>query len=154
MSDSAEVAFDGKLFHPDSVLAAAHVLARNLRIELADDGEGGTLAYVSPASGADTLRDEAAAQELRRRIAVETRPLRQFIVTQSLLAAGGERQASAAALSPAPNPVQISEIDRLIDEAEKEIEKKVSVFEAAGNSNPAGEDGGRIHSDPNKGKAP
>ena len=154
MSDTAELEFDGSLYKPDSVLAAAHALARRLRVWLKPDGRGGTLALVSPADGADALRDEAAAQELRRRIAVETRPLREYIVTQALLAAGGERQAPAGT-APAPlSPEEEAEVDRLIAEAEKEIAEKVSRFEAAGEPEPTWEERPRAPGDPDRDQAP
>ena len=95
MSEFVLLEFDGAVFHPDAVLAAAHVLARTLEVSLEADGRGGTRAHVSPPDGAPALRDEAAAQELRRRVAAANRPLREYIVTRSLLSAG----------SPAPVPV-------------------------------------------------
>lgn len=154
MPDTAELEFDGKTYHPDAVMAAAHALARSLRVWLKADGKGGTLARVSPPEGADALRDEAAAQELRRRIAVDTRPLREYIVTQSLLAAGGERQAPAGVPAPALTPEEEAEVDRLIAEAEKEISEKVSRFEAAGEPEPTWEDRERAAGDAAPRKAP
>ncbi|TBR25581.1 hypothetical protein EPO15_01940 [bacterium] len=154
MTDAAELEFDGALFHPDAVLAAAHALARRLRVSLKPDGRGGTLARVSPPEGADALLDEAAAQELRRRIAVETRPLREYIVTQSLLSAGGERTGAPAASSPALSPEEEAEVDRLIAEAEKEIAEKVSRFEAAGEPEPTWEERARAADGPAENPAP
>lgn len=154
MSDCAEVTFDGAVFHPDAVLAAAHALARNLRVWLKSDGRGGTLARVSPADGADALRDEAAAQELRRRISTQTRPLREYIVTQSLLAAGGERQAPGGTAGPALTPEEEAEVDRLIAEAEKEISEKVSKFEAAGEPEPTWEERNGAPDGPARNPAP
>ena len=152
--DPAEVAFDGELFDPASVMAAAHGLARSLRVWVKPDGRGGTLARVSPPEGADALRDEAAAQELRRRISVATRPLREYIVTQSLLAAGGERRDTGGSPTPALTPEEEAEVDRLIAEAESEISEKVALFEAAGATEPTWEERERATGDPDTAKAP
>lgn len=154
MSDTAELRFDGTLYHPESVLAAAHVLARRLRVSLKPDGKGGTLARVSPPEGAPALEDEAAAQELRRRVAADTRPLREYIVTQALLSAGGERRAPGAEGAPALTPEEEAEVDRLIAEAEKEISEKVARFEAAGDPASTWEERNRAAGGPDPGKAP
>lgn len=127
MSGIAKVPFDGAVYHPDSVLAAAHVLARRLTVTLEPDGRGGTLARVSPAEGAAALRDEAAAQELRRRIAAGNRTLREYIVTRSLLSAG------APACPPPrrpglPAPQDAGDLDRLLAEVERDIAEKSARF--------------------------
>lgn len=120
MSGFAQMSFDGAVFHPDSVLAAVHVLARRLTVTLEADGRGGTLARVAPAEGAAALRDEAAAQELRRRIAAGNRTLREYIVTRSLLSAG--TQTGAPALQ------DVGELDGLLTEVEREIAEKIAHF--------------------------
>lgn len=120
MSAIAEVHFDGTVFHPDSVLAAAHVLARRMTVTLEPDGRGGTLARVAPAEGAAALRDEAAAQELRRRIAAGNRTLREYVVTRSLLSAG------APPCPPAPQDA--GELDGLLAEVERDIAEKSARF--------------------------
>lgn len=124
MPDSAWVAFDGAVYHPDSVLAAAHVLARTLDVVLEADGRGGTRARVSPPGGEAALRDEAAAQELRRRVAAANRPLREYIVTRSLLSAGSP--------APVPVPQDQRELERLVVEAERRIAEKAARFAQEG----------------------
>lgn len=124
MSGFARVAFDGAVFHPESVLAAAHVLARTLDVVLEADGRGGTLARVSPPEGEAALRDEAAAQELRRRVAAANRPLREYIVTRSLLSAGSP--------APVPVPQDQRELERLVVEAERRIAEKAARFAQEG----------------------
>lgn len=130
--------FEAAVFHPDSVLSAAHVLARSMRVWLAPDGRGGTTARLAPADGAppegmaDRFRDEVAAQELRRRVSAANRGLREYIVTQALLSAGGERAGGAGSGGPALSPEEDAEIDRLIAEVEKDIESKAAQFEAGG----------------------
>lgn len=128
------VALDAAVYHPDSVLGAAHVLARRMRVWLRSDGRGGTRARLANADGGSLkpaaleamFLDEAAAQELRRRAAVANRTLREFIVTQALLSAGGERKGPPAPLSPEED----AEVDRLIAEVEREIAAKASAFDA------------------------
>ena len=122
MSGFASVPFDGAVYHPDSVLAAAHVLARRFTVTLKPDGRGGPLAAVEPAAGVDVLRDEAAAQELRRRIAAANRTLREYVVTRSLLSAGGS----------VPVPEERGDLEGLIAEAERQIAEKAARFEQEG----------------------
>ena len=137
--EAVELVFDGSVYHPDSVLAAAHVLARGLRAWLKPDGHGGTVARLAPTGGGglapllDAFRDEAAAQELRRRVAEANRGLREYVVTQALLAAAEPFRAGAA-LSPEDD----AEVDRLIAAVEREIAEKAARFEEDGGSAAAG----------------
>lgn len=124
MSEFVLLEFDGAVFHPDAVLAAAHVMARTLEVSLEADGRGGTRARVSPPDGAPALRDEAAAQELRRRVAAANRPLREYIVTRSLLSAGSP--------TPVPVPHDQRELERLVVEAERRIAEKAARFAQEG----------------------
>ena len=121
---------DAATYHPDSVLEAAHVLAARARVWLRKVPRG-TEALVeargsvsSPGLGEEFL-DEVSAQELRRRIAERNRPIREYIVTQALLAASGPAHSGASRENAPLSAADEEEIDRLIREAEKEIEGKI-----------------------------
>lgn len=140
------LSLDGAVYHPDAVLAAAHVLARRLRVWLRSDGRGGTRASLAAAVGAPfdaaaaeaLFLDEAAAQELRRRAAAANAGLREYVVTQALLAAGPDPQGAPAP----PPPGGDAELERLIAEAERELEDKAARFAQEGQAAASEESGG------------
>lgn len=153
-----EFILDGGVFHADSVLAAAHVMARRLRVWLKPDGKGGTVVRAALREGEDgagdpesLFREEAAAQELRRRVSAANKGLREYVVTQALLAAAGERpEAHAGVLSKEED----AEIDRLISEVEAEIEAKAARFDPGAAGKTWEESGGRSPEGPQPGKTP
>ncbi|TPW21024.1 MAG: hypothetical protein FD126_1098 [Elusimicrobia bacterium] len=124
MSEFAQIVFDAELYQADSVLAAAQVLARRLAVVIKPDGRGGLVARVRPSEGAEALLEEAGAQELRRRVAAANRTLREYVVTRSLLSAGGP--------AVAPVPEDRRELERLVLEAERSIAQKAARFEEEG----------------------
>ena len=110
MTEPAErtLSFDPAATHPDALAAAAHVFAGRAEVWL---GEDEVTLRVADAAALDALAAEFLAevnsQELRRRIAAATRPLREYIITQALLAAAGERAAAPSTPSsstPAAKP--------------------------------------------------
>ncbi|MFH1724376.1 MAG: hypothetical protein ABII00_07120 [Elusimicrobiota bacterium] len=131
---------DAAVYHPDSVLRAAHVMAGKLRIRIGPmkSGVSHVVLEAVEASGAvalsalaDDFLDEAAAQELRRRVAADNRTVREYIITLALLSASGERPLAAEkppaterAASPRLSQEEEAEIDRLIEEAEREIKQR------------------------------
>lgn len=108
MSAGAErtLEFDPAAYHPDALAAAAHLFAGRAEVWLGEDEV--TLRVADPAAldalAAEFLA-EANTQELRRRIAAANRTLREYIITQALLAAAGERASSPATpTTRAPDP--------------------------------------------------
>ena len=155
---STEFVLDAGVFHPDSVLAAAHVMTRSMRVWLKPEGKKGTVVRVGPREGgaADAeleslFREEAAAQELRRRVSAANKGLREYVVTQALLSAAGERP---EANGPALSKEEDAEIDRLISEVEAEIAEKAARFDPAPTGTTWEESGGRSPEGPESGKAP
>lgn len=107
MSEGSErtLEFDPAATHPDALAAAAHVFAGRAEVWL---GEDEVTLRVADTASLDALAAEFLAevnsQELRRRIAAANKPLREYIITQALLAAAGERAAGPPGpSSPAPN---------------------------------------------------
>lgn len=106
MSEAPErtLEFDPAAYHPDALAAAAHLFAGRAEVWL---GEDEVTLRVADAASLDALAAEFLAevnsQELRRRIAAANKPLREYIITQALLAAAGERAtAPSGPSSPAP----------------------------------------------------
>lgn len=110
MSEGAErtLEFDPAAYHPDALAAAAHLFAGRAEVWL---GEDEVTLRVSDPAALDALAAEFLAevnvQELRRRIAAANRTLREYIITQALLSAAGERTSSPATpttRTPDPDP--------------------------------------------------
>jgi len=124
-----------------AVLSAAYVFARRAEVWTTDDGveleakgdskldEDGLKALASEFS------EELIAQELRRRIATENRSVRDYLITQALLAAANEQgQQPADSQLQNLSGDQEEEIQRLIQEAETELETQGAPPTSGGNN--------------------
>ncbi|MFH1724833.1 MAG: hypothetical protein ABII00_09450 [Elusimicrobiota bacterium] len=123
---TVSVTLDPGAIHPDAVLGAAQVLTRKAEVWVRKNGL--TLRPKKRSSRralealAEEFSEEAIAQELRRRIAADNRSVREFIITQALLAAAGERgERPDPARSAGPSGNEQNEIQELIREAEWEL---------------------------------
>jgi His-Xaa-Ser system protein HxsD len=127
--DQQRVSFEvGDAIDEEAVLAAAHAFSSRVEVWETDDGveleakgdskldEAGLRALAAEFS------EELVAQELRRRIAAENRSVREYLITQALLAAANEqgRQPADSQLGNLSGD-QEDEIQRLIQEAEEEL---------------------------------
>lgn len=99
------LSFDAEAYHADSLAAAAHLFAGRAEVWL---GEHEVTLRAKEGSDLGALAAEFLAEvnssELRRRISAANRPLREYIITQALLSASGERPApQAVPASPSPS---------------------------------------------------
>jgi len=86
-----------KAIDEEAVLAAAHAFAGRAEVWTTDGGveleaqEGSGLDAAGLESLAEEFNEELVAQELRRRIAASNRSVREYLITQALLAAANEQ---------------------------------------------------------------
>jgi len=117
-----------KAIDEEAVLAAAHAFAGRAEVWTTDGGveleaqEGSGLDAAGLESLAEEFNEELVAQELRRRIAASNRSVREYLITQALLAAANEQgQQTADPQLGNLTGDQEDEIARLIREAEQEL---------------------------------
>jgi len=129
-----------------AVLSAAYVFARRAEVWTTDDGVeleakgDAKLDEKGLTSLAVDFSEELTAQELRRRIGAENRTVREYLITQALLAAANE-QGQQPADSQLGNLTgdQEDEIQRLMTEAESELDATSSApTSGGGNATPSG----------------
>lgn len=130
----------------EAVLAAAHAFSDRAEVWTTDGGveleakEGAAADAEALDRLASEFREELVAQELRRRIAASNRSVREYLITQALLAAANEQgQQPAEAQLGNLTGDQEDEIARLIQEAEQELSSGGAP--AAGAKRAAGEGG-------------
>ncbi len=136
----------GDTITEEAVLSTAHVFSRRAEVWTSEEGvelevKGDSKLDESGLKklGAEFL-EELTAQELRRRISVENRSVREYLITQALIAAANE-QGQQPADSQLGNLTgdQEDEIQRLISEAESELESKAGAPSSGGqNATPNG----------------